>query len=45
MIEWFYRNVKIPKDAIVGVLDAMDTDKDGYISLGELIASLKGMER
>jgi len=41
IIEWLYRNIRIPKDSVVAVLDGMDADKDGYISLGELVSAIK----
>lgn len=41
IIEWLYRNVRVPKDSVVKVLDGMDADRDGYISLGELVQAVK----
>jgi len=41
IIEWLYRNVRVPKDSVVEVLDGMDADRDGYISLGELVQAVK----
>lgn len=44
IIEWFYKNVRVPKDSVVKVLDSLDADNDGYISLGELIDALKRLK-
>lgn len=41
IVEWLLKNVRIPKDSAVEVLNKLDTDKDGYISLGEIVAKLK----
>lgn len=41
MIEWLYRNVRVPKDAVTEAIDGLDEDRDGYISLGEFIKAIK----
>ena len=45
IIEWLYKNIKVSTSAVQAVVDSADIDKDGYISLGELIASLKELKR
>lgn len=33
--------VSVPKDRVIALIDAMDADSDGYISLGEVKAAAK----
>lgn len=40
-VEWLYANVRIPKDGLVNMLDKMDADSDGYITVGEAIRAIK----
>lgn len=41
--EWLCRNIKVPKDQVITVLNMMDADADGNISLGEIIGFIRGM--
>lgn len=41
IVEWLLKNVRVPKDSAVDVLNSLDKDEDGYISLGEVVAKLK----
>lgn len=40
-VEWLYANVRIPKDGLVKMLDKLDADSDGYITVGEAIRAIK----
>lgn len=39
--EWLLRNVRVSKQTVAKAMDRIDTDADGYISLGELIAAVR----
>lgn len=39
--EWIYRNVRVPKDSIVKLVDGLDADKDGWVTIGEIISAVK----
>lgn len=45
IIEWFYKNIRVPVASVQAIVDGADRDKDGYISLGELISSLKELKK
>ena len=40
-VEWLYKNVRIPKDSFVKMLDDIDADDDGYITIGEIARAIK----
>lgn len=40
MISWL-ANIKIPKAVIICAIDSIDVDKDGFISVKEIINALK----
>lgn len=41
IVEWVYSNVRIPKDGLVKMLEDLDADDDGYISVGEIVRAIK----
>lgn len=41
IVEWLLRNIRIPKDEAIKVLEKLDEDKDGFVSLGEFISAVK----
>lgn len=43
ILEWLLKYVRIPKDALVEALEEVDVDKDGFISLGELIKAVRSL--
>lgn len=45
IIRYLYRNVAVKKQTVIKILDAVDADEDGRISLGELAAALKMLWR
>lgn len=45
IIEWFYKNIRVSVSSVQAIVDSADRDKDGYISLGELISSLKELKK
>lgn len=45
IIRYLYRNVAVKKQTLIKIIDAVDTDEDGRISLGELAAALKMLWR
>lgn len=40
-LKWSYRNVAVKKDTLVRLIDRLDTNDDGRVSLGEVAAALK----
>ena len=38
---WLSKKVKINKQDLIEIVDQMDKDKDGYISVSELIIEVK----
>lgn len=42
IITWLSRKIKINKQDLIEIVDQMDKDKDGYISVSELIIEVKG---
>ncbi len=45
ILRYMYRNVAVKKQTLIKILDAVDADEDGRISLGELAAALKMLWR
>ena len=45
ILRYMYRNVAVKKQTLIKIIDAIDTDGDGRISLGELAAALKMLWR
>lgn len=40
-LKWSYRNVAVKKDTLVRLIDKLDTNDDGRVSLGEVATALK----
>lgn len=40
-LKWTYRNVAVKKDTLVRLIDKLDSNEDGRVSLGEVAAALK----
>lgn len=45
IVSWIYKNVRISIDDICNMVEASDTDDDGYLSVGEIIAVAKGLKK
>lgn len=43
IVRYLYRNVAVRKDTVVRLLDQLDTNDDGRLSLGEIAAALKAL--
>lgn len=43
LIEWIFKNVKVKTEDLVNILDNCDTDRDGFISVGEFVNVLKSL--
>lgn len=43
LVRYLYRNVAVRKDTVVKLLDQLDTNDDGRLSLGEIAAALKAL--
>ncbi len=43
LIRYLYRNVAVRKDTVVKLLDQLDVNEDGRVSLGEIAAALKAL--
>lgn len=43
LVRYLYRNVAVRKDTIVKLLDQLDTNEDGRLSLDEIAAALKAL--
>ena len=41
IVGWLLRDVSVPKHVIIEHMEIMDEDKDGCISVGELVAFIK----
>ena len=41
LVRYLYRNVAVRKDTVDKLLDQLDTNDDGRVSLGEVAAALK----
>lgn len=41
IVEWLLDNVRVPSAVLVDVINEIDADKDGYISLREVYARVK----
>ena len=41
IMTWLSKKVKINKKDLIEIVDQMDKDKDGYISVSELIIEVK----
>ena len=41
IMTWLSKKVKINKQDLIEIVDQMDKDKDGYISVSELIIEVK----
>lgn len=41
ILAWLSQKVKINKQDLIEIVDQMDKDKDGYISISELIIEVK----
>lgn len=41
ILAWLSKKVKINKQDLIEIVDQMDKDKDGYISVSELIIEVK----
>ena len=41
ILTWLSRKIKINKQDLIEIVDQMDKDKDGYISVSELIIEVK----
>lgn len=41
LINWIFKNVRIPASKIHSYVDECDLDKDGYIDVSELVTLLK----
>lgn len=44
-VQWLYKNVRVPKDGVVELLEKLDEDDDGYITVGEAIRAIKAWIR
>lgn len=42
-VRYLYRNVAVRKDTVVKLLDQLDTNDDGRLSLDEIAAALKAL--
>lgn len=40
-LKWSYRNVAVKKDTLVRLIDKLDSNDDGRVSLGEVATALK----
>lgn len=45
ILRFMYRNVAVKKQTLFKIIEAVDADEDGRISLGELAAALKMLWR
>ena len=45
LVRYLFRNVAVSKDLLKRLLDQMDYDQDGRISLSEVAAALKSLWR
>ena len=43
LVRYLYRNVAVRTDTIVKLLDQLDVNEDGRVSLGEIAAALKAL--
>ena len=41
IMTWLSKKVKINKQDLIEIVDQMDKDKDGYISVSELVIEVK----
>lgn len=41
ILTWLSKKIKINKQDLIEIVDQMDKDKDGYISISELIIEVK----
>lgn len=41
IIRWLYRNVAVKKDTLKKLIDSLDANEDGRVSLGEVAAAFK----
>ena len=41
ILTWLSRKIKINKQDLIEIVDQMDKDKDGYISISELVIEVK----
>lgn len=41
IMTWLSKKVKINKQDLIEIVDQMDKDKDGYISISELVIEVK----
>lgn len=41
IVSWLLDNVRVPSAVLVDVINEIDTDKDGYISLREVYVRVK----
>lgn len=41
LVNWAWGNISIPRQELVNIIDALDADADGEITLGEVIKLIK----
>ena len=41
LVNWAWGNISIPRQELVNIIDALDVDEDGEITLGEVVKLIK----
>lgn len=41
LVNWAWGNISIPRQELVNIIDSLDVDEDGEITLGEVIKLIK----
>lgn len=41
LVNWAWGNISIPRNELINIIDALDADGDGDITLGEVIKLIK----
>lgn len=41
LVKWAWGNISIPRQELVNIIDSLDVDEDGEITLGEVIKLIK----
>jgi len=41
LVNWAWGNISIPRNELINIIDSLDADGDGEITLGEIIQLVK----
>lgn len=43
LIGWIFKNIKVKNEDLINLIDYCDSDKDGFINVGEFVNVLKSL--